>query len=417
MPQGREIFPRLTVEENLSSASRPSRRGATIPPRIFEMFPVLADMLGRRGGDLSGGQQQQLAIGRALAMEPKLLVLDEPTEGIQPSIIKDIERAIRRLAAEGEMAILLVEQYYDFARSLADRYVVLSRGEVIKARQGRGHGSRRRARLPDRLSGVAAPVNKTIETAVNIQRCTRSAKSMQASGEAFAVDFGQGAVVSGDHNSPHSREYVRLSGAAMAIAAAADLVLDTALVKKYDGFGPRYTSYPTADRFHAGCHRREVRRRDPRAQPGAADRSRFRSTCTSRSATRSATTARATRSSRRTTGVSAKYIKYVGREIEIVSGLVEGEPKVEQLHWGGGTPTFLARDEMSELMGMLRGHFAFAPDAEISIEVDPRKVDPPTRSRSWAAGLQPDLGGHPGLRPGGPAGGEPDPDRSGDADA
>jgi urea transport system ATP-binding protein len=100
------------------------------------MFPVLADMLQRRGGDLSGGQQQQLAIGRALAMGPKLLVLDEPTEGIQPSIIKDIERAIRRLADEGQMAILLVEQYYDFARSLASRYVVLSRGEVIKSGRG-----------------------------------------------------------------------------------------------------------------------------------------------------------------------------------------------------------------------------------------------------------------------------------------
>jgi urea transport system ATP-binding protein len=136
VPQGREIFPRLTVEENLrlGLATKPPR--TPIPPRIFEMFPVLADMLQRRGGDLSGGQQQQLAIGRALAMAPKLLVLDEPTEGIQPSIIKDIERAIRRLAAEGDMAILLVEQYYDFARSLADRYVVLSRGEVIKAGNG-----------------------------------------------------------------------------------------------------------------------------------------------------------------------------------------------------------------------------------------------------------------------------------------
>src|SRR5262249_26782954 len=110
--------------------------GSSLPARIFEMFPVLSEMLHRRGGDLSGGQQQQLAIGRALVMEPKLLVLDEPTEGIQPSIIKDIERAIRQLAAEGRMAILLVEQYYDFARSLADRYVVLSRGEVIKAGAG-----------------------------------------------------------------------------------------------------------------------------------------------------------------------------------------------------------------------------------------------------------------------------------------
>ena len=136
VPQGREIFPRLTVEENLRLGLATCPRGTPIPARIFEMFPVLSDMLQRRGGDLSGGQQQQLAIGRALAMTPKLLVLDEPTEGIQPSIIKDIERAIRRLADEGEMAILLVEQYYDFARSLANRYVVLSRGEVIKAGRG-----------------------------------------------------------------------------------------------------------------------------------------------------------------------------------------------------------------------------------------------------------------------------------------
>jgi urea transport system ATP-binding protein len=136
VPQGREIFPRLTVEENLRLGLATRPRGSPIPPRIFEMFPVLAQMLQRRGGDLSGGQQQQLAIGRALAMGPKLLVLDEPTEGIQPSIIKDIERAIRRLAGEGEMAILLVEQYYDFARSLADHYVVLSRGEVIRAGRG-----------------------------------------------------------------------------------------------------------------------------------------------------------------------------------------------------------------------------------------------------------------------------------------
>ena len=136
VPQGREIFPRLTVEENLRLGLATAPPGTPYPPRIFEMFPVLADMMHRRGGDLSGGQQQQLAIGRALAMTPKLLVLDEPTEGIQPSIIKDIERVIRRLAAEGEMAILLVEQYYDFARSLADRYVVLSRGEVIKAGRG-----------------------------------------------------------------------------------------------------------------------------------------------------------------------------------------------------------------------------------------------------------------------------------------
>jgi len=125
VPQGREIFQRLTVEENLLMGAR------RIPARVFELFPVLKSMLGRRGGDLSGGQQQQLAIGRALAMQPRLLILDEPTEGIQPSIIKDIERAIRALAATGEMAILLVEQYYDFARSLADQYLVMERGEIV----------------------------------------------------------------------------------------------------------------------------------------------------------------------------------------------------------------------------------------------------------------------------------------------
>ena len=136
VPQGREIFPRLTVEENLRMglATRPA--GTPIPERIFEMFPVLKQMMKRRGGDLSGGQQQQLAIGRALAFGPKLLILDEPTEGIQPSIIKDIERAIRTLAESGEMAILLVEQYYDFARSLADQYLVMERGEIIM--RGRG---------------------------------------------------------------------------------------------------------------------------------------------------------------------------------------------------------------------------------------------------------------------------------------
>ena len=130
VPQGREIFARLTVEENLLMGA------AQVPARIYEMFPVLKQMLGRRGGDLSGGQQQQLAIGRALAMQPRLLILDEPTEGIQPSIIKDIERAIRSLAAAGDMAILLVEQYYDFARSLADQYLVMERGEIVA--RGRG---------------------------------------------------------------------------------------------------------------------------------------------------------------------------------------------------------------------------------------------------------------------------------------
>jgi len=136
VPQGREIFPRLSVAENLEMGLATRPRGARVPERIFEMFPVLRQMLHRRGGDLSGGQQQQLAIGRALAMGPRLLILDEPTEGIQPSIIKDIERAIRELAASGEMAILLVEQYYEFARSLADQYLVMERGEIIA--RGRG---------------------------------------------------------------------------------------------------------------------------------------------------------------------------------------------------------------------------------------------------------------------------------------
>jgi urea transport system ATP-binding protein len=136
VPQGREIFPRLTVKENLLMGLAVKPGGATLPERPLEMFPVLRTMLSRRGGDLSGGQQQQLAIARALAAEPQLLILDEPTEGIQPSIIKDIERAIRALAAEGRMAILLVEQYYDFARSLADRYLVMERGEIVKRGEG-----------------------------------------------------------------------------------------------------------------------------------------------------------------------------------------------------------------------------------------------------------------------------------------
>jgi urea transport system ATP-binding protein len=131
VPQGRDIFPRLSVQENLQMGLASKKSGATVPDFVFDMFPVLKQMLNRRGGDLSGGQQQQLAIGRALAMRPQLLILDEPTEGIQPSIIKDIERAIRSLVAAGDIAILLVEQYYDFAKSLADHYVVLSRGEVV----------------------------------------------------------------------------------------------------------------------------------------------------------------------------------------------------------------------------------------------------------------------------------------------
>jgi urea transport system ATP-binding protein len=131
VPQGREIFPLLTVRENLETgfAGLP-RDQRFVPDEVFELFPVLNDMLGRRGGDLSGGQQQQLAIGRALVMRPKLLILDEPTEGIQPSIIKDIGRAIETLRDRGDMAIILVEQYFDFAWDLADDVIVLDRGTV-----------------------------------------------------------------------------------------------------------------------------------------------------------------------------------------------------------------------------------------------------------------------------------------------
>src|SRR5258706_718929 len=136
VPQGREIFGRLTVEENLRMGLATKARSARVPERVFELFPVLRQMLGRRGGDLSGGQHQQLAIGRAVAMGPRLLIVDEPPQGIQPSIIKDIERAIRTLAGTGDMAILLVEQYYDFARSLADQYLVMERGEIVKRGAG-----------------------------------------------------------------------------------------------------------------------------------------------------------------------------------------------------------------------------------------------------------------------------------------
>ncbi|WP_313516376.1 urea ABC transporter ATP-binding subunit UrtE [Pseudomonas sp.] len=138
VPQGREIFPRLTVEENLlMGLSRfPGSQAKSVPPFIYELFPVLEEMKARRGGDLSGGQQQQLAIGRALASKPSLLILDEPTEGIQPSVIKEIGVVIRKLAARGDMAILLVEQFYDFAAELADQYLVMSRGEIVQ--QGRG---------------------------------------------------------------------------------------------------------------------------------------------------------------------------------------------------------------------------------------------------------------------------------------
>lgn len=143
VPQGREIFGRLTVEENLRMGLAYKSARTPVPPQLFELFPVLKQMLYRRGGDLSGGQQQQLAIARALAAGPKLLILDEPTEGIQPSIIKDIGRVIRRLADVGmdghpPMAIVLVEQYYDFAAELADQYLLMERGEVVM--QGRGAG-------------------------------------------------------------------------------------------------------------------------------------------------------------------------------------------------------------------------------------------------------------------------------------
>ena len=132
VPQGRDIFPRLTVQENLETGFAPLPRDKReISDEIFSLFPVLRTMLKRRGGDLSGGQQQQLAIARALVTRPRLLILDEPTEGIQPSIIKDVERVIRLLARRGDMAVLLVEQYFEFARDLADAYVVMERGEVV----------------------------------------------------------------------------------------------------------------------------------------------------------------------------------------------------------------------------------------------------------------------------------------------
>ncbi|MDR0577553.1 MAG: ABC transporter ATP-binding protein [Candidatus Accumulibacter sp.] len=163
VPQGREIFPRLTVGENLKMGLASKPAGTKIPEQVFDLFPVLGTLLARRGGDLSGGQQQQLAIGRALVMEPRLLILDEPTEGIQPSIIKDIghairvvarrdaerrmersaeerleiRNAIRKVAETGKVAILLVEQYYDFARDLADHYLLMERGEFIMRGEGR----------------------------------------------------------------------------------------------------------------------------------------------------------------------------------------------------------------------------------------------------------------------------------------
>jgi len=141
VPQGREIFARLTVEENLRMGLASQANGAGVPGELFELFPVLKQMINRRGGDLSGGQQQQLAIARALAAGPKLLLLDEPTEGIQPSIIKDIGRVIRMLAGRKTMAIVLVEQYYDFAAELADQYLVMERGEIVARGTGASMGT------------------------------------------------------------------------------------------------------------------------------------------------------------------------------------------------------------------------------------------------------------------------------------
>lgn len=141
VPQGREIFSRLTVDENLRMGLASKGGGTAVPAELFELFPVLKQMIGRRGGDLSGGQQQQLAIARALAPGPQLLMLDEPTEGIQPSIIKDIGRVIRMLADRGNMAIILVEQYYDFAEELADQYLVMERGEVVMRGRGKDMAS------------------------------------------------------------------------------------------------------------------------------------------------------------------------------------------------------------------------------------------------------------------------------------
>jgi urea transport system ATP-binding protein len=148
VPQGREIFPLLTVEENLETGFAPLPRAERqIPDDVFSLFPVLADMLRRRGGDLSGGQQQQLAIGRALVARPRLLLLDEPTEGIQPSIIKDIARAIAYLRGLRQMAIVLVEQYLDFARELGDRFAVMDRGAIVYScgREDMDEGALRRA--------------------------------------------------------------------------------------------------------------------------------------------------------------------------------------------------------------------------------------------------------------------------------
>jgi urea transport system ATP-binding protein len=137
VPQGRDIFARLTVEENLLVGAASKRAVSQVPERIYALFPVLKDKRKRRGGDLSGGQQQQLAIGRALMSEPRLLILDEPTEGIQPSIIQEIGRTLRKLVDETGMTVLLVEQYYEFAKAIADHYWVMRRGEIVASGAGR----------------------------------------------------------------------------------------------------------------------------------------------------------------------------------------------------------------------------------------------------------------------------------------
>ena len=150
VPQGREIFGRLTVDENLRMGLAYKPGSTPVPGELFDLFPVLKQMIDRRGGDLSGGQQQQLAIARALAAGPKLLILDEPTEGIQPNIIKDIGRVIRMLADRKTMAIVLVEQYYDFAAELADRYIVMERGEIVQRGRGKDmevEGARQRVSI------------------------------------------------------------------------------------------------------------------------------------------------------------------------------------------------------------------------------------------------------------------------------
>ena len=190
MPQGREIFPLLTVEENLKTGFGPLKReDRHIPDDVFSLFPVLNTMLGRRGGDLSGGQQQQLAIGRALVMRPKLLLLDEPTEGIQPSIIKDIGRAITYLRSLGNMAIVLVEQYLDFACELGDNFAVMDRG-AVKYACDRSQPRSRRDQPPD---GAVRPYRAP---AFGGRMRTDISRAASAT---FAANRAQGAVRFGVH--------------------------------------------------------------------------------------------------------------------------------------------------------------------------------------------------------------------------